>query len=383
MADEAGSGSGGSGALSQLAQGTAARVLGKTAAPTGSDEMASLFGLDPEALAAGGGVPAIDALKPEEIIAGLLEETSLELIPNSGFEYGVDELPSWFPKPLRPFVADLAATNVYDPYLGITTQGGDERVYMGERDEYRREIDPDDVPEVGHESKLYGDAYAAPKGEKTPTGKKRDSAITYEQALNKPYVWSDEKVESAMKRMREAGLPVTKFEEMRDAWAGLVDRAAKMYSLSAGTRKVTPWDVLELSKKEALAAGNFTDFENGTQTQTATSVADVSEGASWKVLRNTLSTLLGRDPTDQELRDYTYRMNSLAARNPTISETITQYEAGRAVSSDTTTTGGFDADDMAQAAYEEAQADPEYAKIQSGTTYYNALISAIGAVGDV
>lgn len=383
MADEAGSGSGGGGALSRLAQGTADRVLGKTTTPVGGDEMAALFGLDPEALASGGLGPVVGALQPEEIIAGLLEETSLELIPNSGFEYGVDELPSWFPKPLRPFVADLAATNVYDPYLGITTQGGDERVYMGERDEYRREIDPDDVPEVGHESKLYGDAYAAPKGEKTPTGKKTDKALTFEQALNLPYLWDDEKVESAMKRMREAGINVTKFDELTQVWGSLVDRASKMYSLSAGSRKVTPWDVLELTKKESLAAGNFTDFESGTQTRTATSVAEVSEGASWQVLQSTLSTLLGRDPTDQELRDYTYRMNSLAAKNPSITETITRYKAGEQVSSHSETTGGFDASDMAQAAYEEAQDDPEYAKVQAGTTYYNALAQAIGAVGDV
>ena len=91
--------------------------------------------------------------------------------------------------------------------------------------------------------------------------------------------------------------------------------------------------------------------------------------------------MLGRDPTDQEMRDFTYRMNQLAARNPSISKTITSYKNGEAVSQNTHTNPGFTAADMAQKAYDTAQSNPDYAEYQSATTYFNAALSALGPIG--
>lgn len=346
-----------------------------------ADVLGGGFGLpSAEALAAGLSAEQGNFRDPSEPmtaaekIAALLEATATDMLPRQGrFEYGVDRLPHWVPGPLAQVLRNhprAAQRSGYDPYMGT--------VYMGQEDFIKKT----EVPtETGEDAE-----WGAAKGIETKTvrkRKKRDDVLTAENAGALPYTWEEDEVQSAMARFREAGINVTSFDQLVDAWGGLVNRASAMYSLSKGERKVTPWDVLELQKREAAAAGSLVNYENGTVTEKATSVAEISEGSAWMVLRNTLSTLLGRDPSDRELRDYSYRMNTLAAKNPSVTETITRYQAGEVVGTSEHKTPGFGPDDMAQAAYEGAQNNPEYAKVQAGTTYYNALLQAIGAVGDV
>jgi hypothetical protein len=119
----------------------------------------------------------------------------------------------------------------------------------------------------------------------------------------------------------------------------------------------------------------------GNKTTTQRSVSEITEGEAWSSLQQTLSAMLGRDPSDEEVRQFTYKMNGLAAQNPAISKTITKYKDGEAVSSSTHTSGGFSAGDVAQSAYEKAQDNPEYGEYQAATTYFNAAMSALGAIG--
>jgi hypothetical protein len=119
----------------------------------------------------------------------------------------------------------------------------------------------------------------------------------------------------------------------------------------------------------------------GSKTTTQRSVTDISEGEAWATLQNNLSNLLGRDPSDQETRDFVYRMNQLAASNPTISKTVTQYKDGTPVSSSTHTDPGLTSADVAQSAYDEAQNNPDYAEYRASTLYFNALMSALGPIG--
>lgn len=315
-----------------------------------------------------------------------LAEAALEVTGIDLFTYGGDQkLPYWVPKSLKQYAAqpDSPLTGKYDPYYGMLDQQGDDKVYLGQE---TVKIKPDhrsDSTETSADNPNIPQAVSQGFPKEKSKKKKRDDVVSYQQAVNMPYTWEDDEVAAAMKKFRQAGINVTDFDQLTQAWQSLVDRASKTYTMSQGDKKVSPWDVLEMHKREQKAAGSLTDFENGSQTRTSKSVAEVSEGASWQVLQSTLSQLLGRDPSDQEIRDYAYRMNTLAAKNPSITETITRYKAGEQVSSESKTSGGFDAGDMAHAAYDQAQDDPEYAKIQGGTTYYNALIQAMGAVGDV
>jgi hypothetical protein len=318
------------------------------------------------------------AEKVRDAVVGAAEDAA----PSSGFIYGEDDLPAWYPKPLRAVVETnpRLLARAYDPYLGVRDAVGDERVFMGFEERKPK------TPEGGMTTDGLTPSEARAAGldhNDYPKKRKRQKTLTYAQAINLPYTWDDDEVVENMRKFRKAGINVTDFDGLKNAWSAAVDRAAMMYSMSKGQKKVTPWDVLELHKKERKDAGVFTDFEDGDRTVKYTSVTDISEGASWEVLRTTLSSLLGRDPTDQELRDYSYRMNTLAAKNPSITESITRYKAGEVVSEDRTTTGGFDSADMAKEAYEQAQNDPEYAKVQGGTTLFNALMQALGAVGDV
>ncbi|WP_181642235.1 hypothetical protein [Nocardioides massiliensis] len=206
---------------------------------------------------------------------------------------------------------------------------------------------------------------------------------TLTHAQNRPYMWDEKKILDAMKKMREAGLNVTDFDTMTQVWGGLVNRAAHIYSLSGGTKKVTPWDVLDMHKSESAAAGSLVDYESGSKTTTQRTVSEITEGQGWQVMQQVLAQQLGRDPSDDEVRDFTFRMNQSAARNPSITETIQRYQAGEIVEADSTTTGGWTGADVMRSAEQEAQADPDWAEYQSATTFFNATLGALGAIGDV
>ena len=297
----------------------------------------------------------------------------------TGKDYTAASLPPW----IRPSVYAQIQNNPslaadFDPYLGVVSKEGDERVYFGTKSHKDK---------TGEVRVIQGVDGGAPvvaqhvgKGEVT----KKDQTLTVVQAMNMPYQWDQEEVNDTISKMRAAGLDVKTFDDMLNVWGSMVDRAAKTYSLSSGEKKVTPWDVLDMYKREAVAGGGLLPGQldpNRTEKHVSRSVAELTEGEAWSTLRSTLQQMLGRDPSDEELREYTYRMNSLAAKNPAITKTITKYENGQPVSSNSHTRGGFTGADAAQAAYEDAQSDPDYAEYQSATTYFNAAMSALGPIG--
>lgn len=296
-------------------------------------------------------------------------------------------IPYWVPNKLRNYVKK----GVIDPYLGTGRgQPGQAdpswRVYLG-REKFVKRTKAKDIVQTRPD----GTSVVFPGA--TPATTKRgmrDKTATVAQAMNEPYQWDADQVASAIKRFQDAGMTdVQDFNSLVAAWGGIVSRAGSMYSLSSGKRKVTPWDVLDLYRSERAKAGTLPGPPgpgdpgfNGSTTVVNKTIADVDEGQAWDAVRTTMSNMLGRDPSDQEVRDFTYRMSNLAARNPSISKTIQQYKDGQVVSSTTKQTDdGFSAADMAKAAYDRAQSDPDYAEYQSATTYFNAAVSALGAIG--
>lgn len=218
------------------------------------------------------------------------------------------------------------------------------------------------------------------EGNTVATESETTRAQTVNRALNQPYLWEEDELAEAMKRMQAAGLDVKSFEDVNSVWKGLVERAAITFSASEGEKKVTPWDVLDMVERET--GGGLDEDGNRTTTATHHSIDQISEGEAWSTLQSNLSRMLGRDPSDQEVRDFTYRMNHLAAKNPSISKTISQYKNGELVDSTTReTSAGFTASDVVMKAYDQAQADPEYAEFQAATTYFDAAQSALGAIG--
>ena len=352
-----------------------------TTAPVGSDvqSLAASLGLDPSLVAQLMGSTGTTPGQPVDIVS-LLVGTAMQVTGREGLTgtpfSGV--LPEW----AKGIPAQVLSDVNFDPYLGIVNQAGDERVYMGAIETPGQpgvEVHTAERPDTrSGESELPHDVAAKPATE-------RDGTLTSTQVENMPYYWTEENITDAMKRMREAGINVTSFNtgenSLVSVWGNLVSRASAMYSLSEGKNKVTPWDVLGMYKAEAKAADNYVNYESGTRTSTNKSIAHITEGEAWSSLQSTLSKMLGRDPSDQEVRDFTYKMNALAAKNPAISKTISKYKAGDITSSTTSTEGGFTGADVAEAAYGQAQSNPGYAEFQAASTYYNAALSALGAIG--
>lgn len=310
--------------------------------------------------------------------------------------------PAWLNIPKGAYRA-LQGSNNYDPWYGVISSNSDDRVYMGPRTIHKRgkserePVGPFMMPADAGGANTYGPATPHHRdypdaGVNRPTDKAvhTDDTMTIQQALNEPFGWDSQKVADTIKKMNAAGFNVKSFDDMTQVWGALVQRASSIYAYSEGDNKVTPFDVLSMYGKEAVKAGlmnpdgsEVNPLAGTTHTSITRSVSDITQGDAWSALQNTLSQLLGRDPSDREVRDFAYRMNSLAAKNPSISKTVTHYDKNGDPTSHTTTHAGFDANDLAQSAYEEAQDDPNYAEFQSATTYFNAAMSALGAIGQV
>lgn len=82
---------------------------------------------------------------------------------------------------------------------------------------------------------------------------------------------------------------------------------------------------------------------------------------------------LGRALTADELARITGVVNKEAAKNPTISRTVTRYK-GANTSSSTTTKGGID---EAQVIKSQVAQGDEYSAYQTATTYFDAMMSAL------
>ena len=346
--------------------------------PTGTDAMslAASLGLDPGLVAQLMGDSATATPGQPIDIVSLLQGTAMQVTGREGMTgtpfSGV--LPAWAKDVPAAVLGDVN----FDPYLGIVSEKGDERVYMGA---IEKAATPGVDVHTAERPDTHTGEFALPQDVGPTQATVSDGTLTSTQVANLPYTWTEENITEAMKRMREAGINVTSFDQLNQVWGGLVDRASMVYSLSEGKNKVTPWDVLDMYKSEAKAADSYINYESGTRTSTTKSIGHITEGEAWSSLQGTLSKMLGRDPSDQEVRDFTYKMNQLAAKNPAISQTISKYKAGDVTSSTTSTEGGFTGADVAEAAYGQAQSNPGYAEFQSASTYYNAALSALGAIG--
>lgn len=200
-----------------------------------------------------------------------------------------------------------------------------------------------------------------------------DHVVSIADAMNMPYTWDDKEITSAMKKFKAAGYTIGGFDDLVKAWQNVTQIAAGRFTL--GGAKITPWDALELQREQG------TGTAGATRTSTSKTVSEISQANAWSALRSVVKDQLGRDPSDQEVRDFTYRMQSLAASNPSISKTTQTTDANGNVTSSTKTTPGFSADDLAKSALEDAQSDPDWAEHQAATTYYNVALQSLGALG--
>lgn len=197
--------------------------------------------------------------------------------------------------------------------------------------------------------------------------KAKDRDITTTEAVNNFWAWSDAQRAAFGKRLHSIGLidDPANFQAMYAAWARAVDGAAA--SRAAGKPR-TPWEVIDLW--DGLSENHLDDDQKEPTTQTSYNTPSRQEAEA--MIRQLFRDQVGRDPDEGELSKYRGMIIRKASDNPTVSRTV--YDAnGNAT---TTTSGGIDIQSEIQ---DLVQEDDDYGTFQAGTTYLNALMSALGA----
>jgi hypothetical protein len=286
-----------------------------------------------------------------------------------------------------------------DPAFSVSAglSGKYQRVYWGT--DSGHPSTPGHKPLVDKET---GAIYAGKMtGGGTPgTSGRGDKVLTVQEALNQPATWDAAQIKSAIAKMQAAGyVGVNDFQTMDAVWKRLVYRSAASYGTvnadGSPQAKLTPWDVLSLDQRLGLQAdgtqmqlgvsgGRFTGQRTTDVTKT---VNDLDKGAVWSKISDAMTQLMGRAPTDRELRDFSYRMNQMAAADPQITKTITDYQNGvRQGSQSEIVQAGFSPstslmkEDLQQQATNYAKAQPDYGAYQAAVPLYNAAIQAVGAI---
>lgn len=180
-------------------------------------------------------------------------------------------------------------------------------------------------------------------------------------------------------------------------------------SANLAGHNITPFQFINsLIKKNGLnpkKIGSDKDFDPTAQvagagfqpsTSTVKSVYDLDPADAEDLLRQTLSAKLGRDPSGEEIEDFVDAVKARALNNPTTVTTRqrrgdlsgqagpgTQVEVirqgGETYSTVTSVNEGFDEQDMARVAERRARNAPDYASYQAVSTYFPALLSALGS----
>lgn len=185
--------------------------------------------------------------------------------------------------------------------------------------------------------------------------------------------------------------------EIQKAWDQLVQQAITLSSGPEGSKKWTPWEVLESYNQPGkfgtktidgwiydIATGERLGYKGPLTKTTKQKNLNLSSAADVQVIATqALREALGRNPTAQELARFKSTINGQETANPEVTTTTTQLrpnlETGEleTVSSDSTTTGGISAEAKAQAVISQVQGSDEQEKYSS-SNYFSALLQMMG-----
>ena len=222
--------------------------------------------------------------------------------------------------------------------------------------------------------------------------------MTYDQARLLPSLWMESDPDK-LKQLINTGIlnKVPGFDvgmgmpEIVSAWDDLVKASYELNQTKGnGAKKWTPWDVLDTYSNPKSGYGTVRKGDwlydvatreklkyVGPKSKTTTS-RDVNLSSAEDVKALTTSVLtqaLGRAPTAAEVAQYKATINAQENANPTLTTTTqTLNDQGEAVAQSSKSSGGFDAAAQQQLVQDQASKTPEFAKYQSGTTYWNALM---------
>lgn len=268
-----------------------------------------------------------------------------------------------------------AAENVPRVYMGMTTNTGQELLieYQGPtRRRPRGTVTPDtDTPNIQQGGRRTQRTGVQLYGEDV-------RAVTDVQGM--VYAWyGTNQFDAWGKYLTDLGLvdpeDAASIEVLDSVWQDAVVLAANLYTQG---KKITPWQAAALLKGANSRNGSrYGAGFSGTKRSRSTSV-DLTDPATAKALINdTLANALGRAATEEEVRAFTSVINTAERANPTVTETVTTYNRGEAVSQSSTRSGGITDAGRRQMTLDQATTLPEYGAFQAAATYYNALLGAL------
>lgn len=198
------------------------------------------------------------------------------------------------------------------------------------------------------------------------------------------FQWDQKKVDALAAKLVKAGMLPSINVTRNDVWEvfrkGVLADAATAYASSPDKAQNVEQVLQGFMKRPVGDAAGENKPKNYTTTNTQTSISDPTEANS--VFVDALRQRLGRAPTDAEKHSFLAALNAAQRANPT--KTTTQYTLDEKTGGYNTTTGettggvnaGQFADDFTMKNNEK-----EYGANQAATTYFDAMMGAMGAMG--
>lgn len=171
-----------------------------------------------------------------------------------------------------------------------------------------------------------------------------------------------------IKKMLNLGLIKTSsFAEASQVWDDAVAMAGRF---AAADRRITPFMALDFM-------GGAGGGARGPTSQTQRSYQIISRASANAYVRAMFKEQLGRNPTRAELKKWSGRLIAKSEADPTVTTSTTTY-SGQNASTVSRTREGFSDAEAEEYMRSTTEADPEFGAYQAATTYFNALMSAIG-----
>jgi hypothetical protein len=201
----------------------------------------------------------------------------------------------------------------------------------------------------------------------------------YNDVVNQFYLWDDATKQKFRSQLALTGADVQHMNDaqLQKAWSGYVAQSGAYWQNGNG-KGLTPWDVMSMDMANREKQGPI----KSTSTNTSTAL-DIStrEDANY-IAQQAARSLLGRDPTQQEISRLLGTLNQYERDNPrvtTSTQTSTQQPGGDTTSeSSSTAQGGVSAEARNMLAQQQLKQGPEYGAYQAATTYFNDLMQVLG-----
>lgn len=201
----------------------------------------------------------------------------------------------------------------------------------------------------------------------------------YQDVANQFYTWDDSTKQKFRTELALTGVDVQRMNDaqLQKAWSSYVAQSGAYWQNGNG-RSLTPWDVMSMDRANREQQGPT----KSTSTNTSTAL-DIStrEDANY-IAQQAARSLLGRDPTQQEITKLLGTLNQYERANPrvtTSTQVSTQQPGGDSTSeSSSTAQGGVSAEARNMLAQQQLKQGPEYGAYQAATTYFNDLMQVLG-----